>query len=186
MRHVFKYAILLMLISVVLAALSTWWRVAYISPSAGTRIMLRWGSLDFWHGSPGDWERLQSEWRGPARPIKMVWTPEFHSMQMIRSMWPSAAPGGGVATIDNYGLRLILPMWMPVAAFLLVTGITVRPWFLHARMARRTRRGRCVGCGYDLKGLAERCPECGRALRRLLARLLGSGFGRAGVRAGIA
>jgi hypothetical protein len=28
------------------------------------------------------------------------------------------------------------------------------------RHASRRRRGRCVGCGYELKGLAV-CPECG-------------------------
>lgn len=41
-----------------------------------------------------------------------------------------------------------------------------------AVLARRRKRereswfytGRCTGCGYDLRGSADRCPECGRGI----------------------
>ena len=34
-------------------------------------------------------------------------------------------------------------------------------WRLY-RLARRRRRGRCLACNYDLRGLADPvCPECG-------------------------
>jgi hypothetical protein len=33
------------------------------------------------------------------------------------------------------------------------------------RKKRRRRRGLCVGCGYELKGM-EKCPECGRAVTK--------------------
>jgi hypothetical protein len=40
-------------------------------------------------------------------------------------------------------------------------------WRLHAARRKRERNGwfyssKCLGCGYDLRGSGERCPECGR------------------------
>jgi peptidoglycan/LPS O-acetylase OafA/YrhL len=60
------------------------------------------------------------------------------------------------------GLAIVL-YWM----VLLVGGIAVLGKRLVWRPVvrrRRRRRGRCETCGYDLRGSAERCPECGRAI----------------------
>jgi hypothetical protein len=35
-------------------------------------------------------------------------------------------------------------------------------WRVCRRREERAARGLCVGCGYDLRGSGERCPECGR------------------------
>ena len=49
--------------------------------------------------------------------------------------------------------------WL-VIVVALPTGLLV-PLRKGARRWRRKRGGLCLGCGYDLRASAERCPECG-------------------------
>jgi hypothetical protein len=68
------------------------------------------------------------------------------------------------ALLDELKSRFVLrwaiglPMWVLV----LLTGLLPA---IHLRRTLRTRRyrktGRCVVCGYDLRGTPDRCPECG-------------------------
>jgi hypothetical protein len=57
------------------------------------------------------------------------------------------------------GWYFLLPLWIPLAASGLLTGVTWWRWWTAAAP------GGCAGCGYDLKGLAPNtpCPECGHA-----------------------
>ncbi len=65
-----------------------------------------------------------------------------------------------------HGLALT-PLWWGVAgntvvyASLLLAVFAAPGW---VRRARRRREGKCVGCGYDVRGV-ERCPECGKEVR---------------------
>ena len=51
-----------------------------------------------------------------------------------------------------------LPLWVPALMFAIAPA-----WPLSSPYRRRRRRklGLCLKCGYDLRGSAERCPECG-------------------------
>jgi hypothetical protein len=58
------------------------------------------------------------------------------------------------------------PLWPGLAADTLIWAALI--WLallaMTARRRLRRRRGRCVRCGYDLRGAAhDQCPECGAA-----------------------
>lgn len=52
-------------------------------------------------------------------------------------------------------------LWIP--ALICLSGLYFS--LLHGRRRRRRRKlGLCLKCGYDLRGSAERCPECGEVI----------------------
>lgn len=57
----------------------------------------------------------------------------------------------------------LIPGWLAVA----ILGVFPAWWFRRCmrerRVRRRSSRGLCVGCGYDLRATRDRCPECGRS-----------------------
>lgn len=55
---------------------------------------------------------------------------------------------------------LAVPIW-PLA--LLSLALPAARLWATSRRRRRRRRGHCLRCGYDLRGTADRCPECGAA-----------------------
>jgi len=57
------------------------------------------------------------------------------------------------------GIRIAVVV-IAVAVFLLV-GVNYK------RILHRFRNGLCLHCGYDLRGIADRCPECGTDFGRL-------------------
>jgi hypothetical protein len=65
--------------------------------------------------------------------------------------------GSGPPNVASARL-LMVPHWFLVvlAALPALAWATAR-----LRRIRRTRRGRCPACGYDLRASPERCPECG-------------------------
>jgi hypothetical protein len=74
------------------------------------------------------------------------------------------ALGFGASRIDlglgtgAFAYRLQLPDWFLIGVTAMLPA--TRLWMLHCAR-RRTRRGACLACGYDLRATPDRCPECG-------------------------
>lgn len=89
--------------------------------------------------------------------------------------WRNESVSGGLDTTNRVGTKGVseastaIPwrvMWRGLAvdslAFGALIGVPIT-MFVEIRRWRRGRRGRCLGCGYDLSGTAGGvCPECGK------------------------
>lgn len=73
-----------------------------------------------------------------------------------RALWHHQKPGGF--------LIIVVPLWIP---FLLFGVPSALLWPRGRMLAKGSRAGCCVRCGYDLSGLAagSACPECGSGNR---------------------
>lgn len=89
--------------------------------------------------------------------VSMPWTPVVASYgPFFLASYHRDAFGlpGKWCTTAGGPIWILLPLGVwPVCAWVVRRG----------RLWRRTRRGWCPGCGYDLHGVsADRCPECGQ------------------------
>jgi hypothetical protein len=64
-------------------------------------------------------------------------------------------------------LFVTAPPWMPIAALGLLPAVRLSlAGGRTLRHRRRSARGLCPACGYDLRATPDRCPECGRPADR--------------------
>jgi hypothetical protein len=72
----------------------------------------------------------------------------------IQASW-GGVPGWSIAWPEAIRgiLKLGWPATVMIFVLMLLTGPVRRGW--------RRRKGRCPSCGYDLRGIAAECPECG-------------------------
>ena len=59
---------------------------------------------------------------------------------------------------DETGRWIKVPLWCPAVLSAVLPALALRRW---RRAKRRSRRGLCPACGYDLRASPGRCPECG-------------------------
>jgi hypothetical protein len=81
--------------------------------------------------------------------------------EALKQLYRSSHPPKGDFMFLDHRRSVWFPHWF-LAAVLAMPGL--RGLWVWGRKRRRARRGLCAGCGYDLRGGGEKCPECGRPL----------------------
>ncbi|MBK7403236.1 MAG: hypothetical protein IPJ41_01045 [Phycisphaerales bacterium] len=120
-------------------------RGVILAPLGGTWTELqlreaRRATLDESNLSPASWDSIR-RWSDVSAADKHT----------TRVLW------GGFAH-DLFALAVLAALLYSFAGW--KAWFTARPW---SRTARRRRRGLCMACGYDLRGIESGvCPECGR------------------------
>jgi hypothetical protein len=83
-------------------------------------------------------------------------------LDSLAPQWGVIKPPDGWAGFyywkGSYFEAVVLPDWALIAATALMPAACVVRF---SRRLRRTARGLCPACGYDLRATPERCPECG-------------------------
>ncbi|MEM9251873.1 MAG: hypothetical protein AAGB29_05945 [Planctomycetota bacterium] len=98
-----------------------------------------------------------------SNPVVSIWT-----SPAADATYPDGSWRGSVSRdifnqgVQFYGGVAVVPGWSIVLPWGLLTAMLV--YLLVRRIARQTH-GRCTSCGYDLRGSADACPECGQTLQ---------------------
>ena len=73
------------------------------------------------------------------------------------TIWRPKRPSLRSKSLPSLGFATV-PLWIPILVFgsLTAGGFRLR----RRRCRKRHLRGFCINCGYDLRGSADRCPEC--------------------------
>lgn len=110
----------------------------------------------------------------PLRTIQDAIKEEVIRRRLVHKPWQFAIRKGERSYVTPYqnltqqiqwnSLMVVIPLWLPGVALVVVAGV---PLVLCVRRVRRRRRlGECLECGYNLThNVSGICPECGGAVR---------------------
>lgn len=112
-----------------------------------------------WEPAYAEQNRNKPRWRWQHRPADGAARPLQRRGVLGRLGFGMQEIPAGVFAWKASARDVNVPLW-PIA---LVTAILPASWLGRAlRRWHRRRRGRCVVCGYDRRGIEDRrCPECG-------------------------
>jgi hypothetical protein len=86
-------------------------------------------------------------------------TKRYHRFLGFRWLYGDLMSATDPGSKPFFSIRI--PFWF---LELLAALVLVPPAAKRIRRTHRRRRGLCVQCGYDLRGITAICPECGRHL----------------------
>jgi hypothetical protein len=102
---------------------------------------------------------IRSDWWGGS-DLKLDFDADVHPrLERMGFGFGSRQDAGRVRAYAAWALRV--PWWAIAATMLVPHAAVMARGFAAQRRINWRRRGRCAGCGYDLRSSTDRCPECG-------------------------
>jgi hypothetical protein len=95
---------------------------------------------------------VKNAWGAWVSPDEVEWSKLGFGLRAVQFS-NRAAP-------EPRSAEIYIPFWAVLFAAMLPPGILMVAW---GRRSLRAYAGRCQQCGYDLRGVHIRCPECGAA-----------------------
>lgn len=147
---------------------ASYWGVIWIPKASGPLIDLRRGSVELKLTPLGSAREgvatasagQRTQGGGPARSNRLF-TPRFRigrytglNIEWLPKLYPKD---------PRLLLHILVPLWMPALLSAVVFFVSYAPLY---RRRKWRKLGLCTSCGYDLRGSAERCPECGTRLAK--------------------
>jgi hypothetical protein len=102
-----------------------------------------------------------------TEPFKVSLNPtDWHTFDAWDNLWLGSRNrrsflgfyGGSVGSGGEAWRFAVLPFWVLEAVS---AALPARAFWRATRARRRSRRGLCPSCGYDVRATPGRCPECG-------------------------
>jgi hypothetical protein len=124
------------------------------APLHASRRAIAWHSLNLWYGgvevSNGEYD---DEYDSPPRSLGgFAW--QATTVVVV----PGGAPYGWQQQMPKpSGWCIAIPYWAMLVGLSLLCCRELAAWHID----RRSGRGGCVICGYDVRATPYRCPECG-------------------------
>ena len=157
-------------------------RQRFLSIAAAMSLVLLLASVAVWLWSYPNW-RVGAH-RGQlllvvfdpvkAEELQLLEKPGLSLKEWSETTWPRANGwskgalgfrfGHGSRRFDNATTVIVSFSVFAVPCWFMVAVLAVLPVMYYLRFwrqRRRTVRGLCAACGYDLRGSPDRCPECG-------------------------
>jgi hypothetical protein len=101
----------------------------------------------------------------PRRWLRSTWNLHSGQEDLLIGGWGRFVVQGDTAEFGDPTGVIAVGIWF--YTWFLTTFFLILPliWAVHYRMRSvrrdRERKGKCIKCGYDLRGSPDRCPECG-------------------------
>ncbi len=141
----------------ILAAILSFFNLEYVgSPSSGISFLIGGNRGDVYlHSLANNVNSglVPSGWR------YVGYQPTYHYLRL--GVWWDWCNG-----TYSFGFHLSSLLIILILGFCCWMIYPFAPLLYESRTRKRIRLGLCIGCGYDLRGSSERCPECGRSFSR--------------------